>query len=75
MVSLWIFPAPEEIVVTCHHMWSGTISSTTMGGPRRSMMLCEDGGPVVCVRPPWPRSGPGRVGHSLGPPNGDGELE
>ena len=33
MVSLWIFPAPSVIVVTCHHMWSGTISSTTDGRP------------------------------------------
>lgn len=33
MASLWIFPAPSVIVVTCHHMWSGTISSTTDGRP------------------------------------------
>ena len=33
MVPLWIFPAPSVIVVTCHHMWSGTISSTTDGRP------------------------------------------
>ena len=59
-----------------HHMWSGD------DVPRWTWTLLDaawyyalDGGPTVCVRPPWPRSEPGRVGLSLGPPEDDGGLE
>ena len=76
MASLWIFPAPEEIVVTCHHMWSGgTVVRSTWEALATVCCYAREGGPTVCVRPPWPRSGPGRVEPPLCPPEDDGGLE
>ena len=70
------FSGPGRKYWARHLMWSGE------DVPRWTWTLLDaawyyalDGGPTVCVRPPWPRSGPGRVGPPLCSPEDDGGLE
>ena len=67
-----IFWAPSVIIGARPLMWSGgTVVRSTWEALATVCCYAREGGPTVCVRPPWPRSGPGRVGHSLGPPCDD----
>ena len=76
MVSLWIFPAPSVIIGARPLMWSGgTVVRSTWEALATVCCYAREGGPTVCVRPPWPRSGPGRVEPPLCPPEDDGGLE
>ena len=73
---LWIFPGPSVIIGAHHHMWSGDhVPRWTWTLLDAAWYYAFDGGLSTRVRPPWPRSGPGRVEPPLGPPEDDGGLE
>lgn len=66
------FSGPSVIIGARPLMWSGgTVVRSTWEALATVCCYAREGGPTVCVRPPWSRSEPGRVGHSLGPPRDD----